>query len=116
MNPTTAVTFSSTAQSTSAMTAVITLALPTTQPIQRIEWDERMQLQGMAVGRVGVQVLLDGRLVWMGSLEGDGAEMSHSGLEMRWGGSAGQRREQRLRVRVWREGREVQGTEVKVAV
>ena len=107
VNPSTEVSFLSSAQPTGVWTALVTVTLPTTLPVKSIDWDDGAQLQGLNADRLGVQVMLDGRLVWLGSMGGDGNEVSHSGLGMRWGSTALHEQPQRLRVRVWRDGREV---------
>ena len=86
----------------------LSLPLSSALPLSGLQWDDAAQ--EVVAKDVGLQVLVDGRLVWAGQLGGGEGESMGYGLEMRWGhrrpGSESDRSKQG-RVRIWKEGREV---------
>ena len=88
--------------------AVQCLSLPLSfaSPLCRMEWDE--VAQEVSGKEVGLQLLVDGHLLWAGPLGGGEGDGVGHGLDVRWS-ARGTRDEpaKQMRVRIWREGREM---------
>ena len=87
--------------------AAVSLNLPAASIITRIEWDQATT-QGEVLPEV-LQVLLDGRLLWLGAWGGSAEDCHGAALEMHWPRDGSMFWRQPPAVRLWRDGMEVRG-------